>query len=338
MPLCGHGLAGSSSSTPPGGNVYPFMHSTSRFVSPSRSLLSLAFALALLPGAAHAQACDMGTPTVVPLGFVGSQGYPTLPAIVDGKAADVLLETESRVTLLNRAPLEKLGVKVRKADTTYAGVDIMVALLSQFTAAGIDAKGYFSVVDKNSDAVGSLGMGHFLRKDLELWLANKEMRVSRPTDCRKAFLASWDPQAHVVDFKLDSSLRDLRPWFKVRINGTDVNAIIATGSPYSYLDLHTAARLGIDVEAPDVAPSGEVISWREQRMKVWRAPVADMAIGDYRVPQASLRIFDMSLSGEMMVLGLDFLRNHRVLISMSQRRIYISHLGGPTFSDLAPQE
>lgn len=299
----------------------------------SRLIVGTTLTLSFAAGPAHAQACDMGTPTVVPLSFVGSQAYPTIPVTIDGKSADVFLETEHRVTLLNQKPLDKLGIKVRSADTTYAGVDIKVAQLSEFLAAGVNAKGYFSVVDDSDEILGSLGMNHFQRKDIELWVANKEMRVSRPVDCRRAFLATWDPKAHTVDFKLDPSLRDLRPWFKVRVNGIDVNAIIATGSPYSYIDLHTAARLGITPNTPGVAESGEVISWRDQRMQVWRAPVTEMKIGNYTVPTPRLYLYDMTLSGEMMVLGLDFLRNHRVLMSMSQRRIYISHLGGPTFSE-----
>lgn len=309
------------------------MNNKHRFFGLSRALLGAMLAFSFVPGAAHAQACDMGESTVVPIHFLGASAYPTIPVTVDGQAANVLLETESRVTLLNRAPLEKLGIKIRKAETTYAGVNIMVAQLSQFLAAGINATGYFSVLEASDEIVGSLGMNHFQRKDLEFWLANKELRVSRPIGCRKAFLATWDRNAHIVDFRIDPSLRDLRPWFKVRINGTDVDAIIATGSPYSYLDLHTAARIGITPDSPGVAQSGEVISWRDQRMKVWRVPVTEMKIGNYKVSNPQLRLFDMSLSGEMMVLGLDFLRNHRVLISMSQRRIYISHLGGPTFSE-----
>lgn len=313
--------------------MIPFMHRTSRSVHASRAALGAALAFVLAPGATHAQTCDMGTPTVVPLSFVGAEAYPTIPVTIDGKPADVFLETEQRVTLLNQKPLDKLGIKTRNAETTYAGVDIKVTLLSEFLAAGVNAKGYFSVVDASDEILGSLGMNHFQRKDIDLWLANREMRVSRPVDCRRAFLATWDPKAHTVDFRLDPSLRDLRPWFKVRVNGTDVNAIIATGSPYSYLDLHTAARLGITPQSPGVAESGEVISWRDKRMQVWRAPVTEMKIGNYTVPTPRLYLYDMTLSGEMMVLGLDFLRNHRVLMSMSQRRIYISHLGGPTFSE-----
>lgn len=294
--------------------------------------LVLATMLVLHPAASHAQACNIGEQTLVPLSLVGSQGYPAIPVTLEGQSASALLETESRVTLLHRTALEQLGIKVGAVDTIYAGTDMMAVQLSQFAAAGFNMKGIFSVIDSSDTEVGSIGMNYFQRRDWELWLANKEMRISRPSNCRTAFLASWDPHAYTVKFEIDSSLRDLRPWFKVRINGTDVNAIIATGSPYSYLDLHTAARLGITPDLPEVAPSGEVISWRKRRMKVWRAPVSEMLIGNYKVPDPQLRVFDMSLSGEMMVLGLDFLRNHRILVSMSQRRMYISPLGGPAFS------
>jgi hypothetical protein len=32
-----------------------------------------------------------------------------------------------------------------------------------------------------------------------------------------------------------------------------------------------------------------------------------------------------------MLLGVDFLRSHRVLVAHSQRRIYFTHNGGPVF-------
>jgi len=32
-----------------------------------------------------------------------------------------------------------------------------------------------------------------------------------------------------------------------------------------------------------------------------------------------------------MLLGADFLRAHRVLVSHSQRKMYFTHLGGPVF-------
>lgn len=51
---------------------------------------------------------------------------------------------------------------------------------------------------------------------------------------------------------------------------------------------------------------------------------AKVSIGDGAAKKSTLRIFDMDLSGKVMLLGADFLRANRVLISMSQRKIYVT--------------
>lgn len=38
----------------------------------------------------------------------------------------------------------------------------------------------------------------------------------------------------------------------------------------------------------------------------------------------SLRLVNMERSGEMLVLGTDFLKRHRIYVAMSQNRIYFS--------------
>jgi predicted aspartyl protease len=277
--------------------------------------------------------CLIGEQVTLPITFVGPEQRPTIPGTIDGKPAAVLLDTGSRATTLSRPALEKLGIQVRSEETNYAGVDILMANVPNVSVGPISVKGWFTVLESKDDIGVKLGANYLAGSDLELWWANKEVRFSKPSGCRKTFLASWDPAAGIVPFEIDHLRKDLRPWFKVRINGTDVDAIISTRSPYSYLDLHTAARLGITPETPGVTEDGELTSWRDKRYKVWKAPVTEMSIGSYKVPNPSIRLFDMTLSGEMLVLGADFLRNHRLLISMSQRRIYITHLGGPSFSD-----
>ena len=58
-----------------------------------------------------------------------------------------------------------------------------------------------------------------------------------------------------------------------------------------------------------------------------------VSIGNGDAKKSTLRIFDMDLSGEVMVLGADFLRANRVLISMSQRKIYITQLKDVMFDE-----
>ena len=288
-----------------------------------------------LPGAKASTdpACVVGESTVLPITFAGRDEGPTIPGTINGRPASVLVDTASEATLLNRPALEKLGIHVRSSETNYAGVDILMANVANVTVGPISARGWFSVLESKNDIGVNLGANYLSRHDLEIWWANKQVKFSRPQGCRQTFLAMWDPNAHVVPFETHQYRKDLRAWFKVRINGKDVDAIFATAHPYSILDLHTAARLGITPEAPGAVEVGVATGWREKSHTVWRVPVEDMSIGGYKVQDASIRLMDLTLSGEMMVLGADFLRNHRVLISMSQRRLYISHLGGSSFSE-----
>lgn len=304
-------------------------------------LLSAALA-AVSPAPAFAQAttnagCNPGEPTVLPITFADGDEAPTVPVTIAGQHAMAEIDTSSTTTTLYRPALEKAGIPVRKAETHYAGHDILIANIPSLTVGPINTKGYFTVAESGAGTVGELGANFFGRNDVEIWWAGKQLRLSSPKNCRNAYLASWAPDAHVVPFEVDQSRRDLRAWFKVKINGRDVDAIFATTDTISVMDLHTAARFGITPQSPGVVEEGALPSWRNKRQRIWRVPIDDMMIGSYRVQNAVIRIMDLTLSGEMMSLGSDFLRNHRVLVSMSQRRLYISHLGGPSFSG-PPQE
>lgn len=277
--------------------------------------------------------CVIGQPTVLPITFAYPNERPTIPGTIAGQPASVLIDTASSVSMLYRPAIEKLGIKVRSSQTNYPGQDILIANIPSLTVGPISLKGYFTVLESQGDIAMRLGANYLARSDHEIWWAGKQIRFTSPKGCRKSFLASWDAAAHVVPFETDQLRKDMRAWFQVKLNGKEVNTILDTEFPVTLMDLHTAARFGITPQSPGAVEEDAIVSWRDKAQRVWRVPVADMSIGSYRVQNATIRIMDLTLSGEMMTLGADFLRNHRVLISMSQRRLYISHLGGPSFSE-----
>ena len=89
-------------------------------------------------------------------------------------------------------------------------------------------------------------------------------------------------------------------------------------------------------------------------LPVWTAPFQSFAIGtetakDVRLPfsevfrdanYASLgsHIPTKGEGAQQMLLGVDFLRAHRVLVSHSQKRIYFTHNGGPMFASASSPE
>lgn len=278
----------------------------------------------------HAQ-CDLGTAVTTPIVFAGPYGVPVVTGEVNQKPFRFRLHSSDSATTVHRDAVEKLGLAVQSRSTNYVGVDLLTVFPNKLTVGGAVRNGEVVVLDKPSDFYdGQVGATMLLRNDLELAYADGYMKQNKPSGCLRTFLASWDPDATVVTFTADAQHNDLRPWFWVNVNGTKVKATIATDYAYSMIDSHTAARMGLTHDMPGAEEDGEAKGWYDKIHKVTKVP-AMVSIGNGPTKKSTLRIFDMDLSGEVMVLGADFLRANRILISMSQRKIYITPLKGVMF-------
>lgn len=300
----------------------------------SAILFSAALALCAPLQAAQAsdEQCERGDATVLPLIPVGARQFPGVPVTLNGQQLTMLVDIANPHTTLYRKAVEQAGLQVQSSPTTYATVNVLTTMVPSFTLGPISSKGWFVVDESDVDAAGRIGANFLSKYDYELWWANKQITLSAPKGCRKTFLAAWDPQAHVVPFRVELTRKDMRAWFKVRINGVDVSTVIDTRYEKSMVDLHTAKRMGLVPEASSENEVGTLAGFYDEQYKIWDMPVPEMSIGSYRMQNVRLGVADMTLSGEMLVLGRDFLQNHRVLVSMSQRKLYISHLGGPAMA------
>lgn len=296
-------------------------------------VLASLFVTALFPLSQASAECEIGEPVTTPITFAGSDRIPVISGTVNQQPFRFKLHSSDSASTLNRAPVEKLGLAVGQRSTNYDGIDILTTFTDKVTAGAVSRRGEFVVTDNKSTLYdGVLGGTMLFRLDVELAFANGYIKQTKPSGCFRTFLATWDPQATVVRFTNDASHGDLRPWFWVSINGTPLHATIATEEPYTMVDAKTAARLGLTAEMPGARAAGEVTGWRDKVQKVSTVP-ADVAIGNYHDKAATVRIFDMDLSGEMMVLGADFLRANRILVSTSQQKLYITPLKERMFAE-----
>lgn len=272
---------------------------------------------------------ELGT---VPLSFTGNM-LPVVEAKLNGESLLALLDTgEQHATMLNKKILDRRGINIRSVETNHPGVFIMHSLIDHFTLGPTEhTNAWFPVEDLPSDVIGAkIGATYLFRTDLEIALEAGYIKYFKPTGCYRAKLAYWDQNAVSVATRNDPRRRDLRPWFKVRINGNDINAVLSTASEHSYVDLFTAKRMGLTPESPGATSEEPVKSWYDRQQSVWSVPVPQMAIGDLEVKDFKLRLMNMDLSGEMLVLGTDFLRRYRVYIAMSQNRLYLSPVEVPS--------
>jgi hypothetical protein len=190
------------------------------------------------------------------------------------------------------------------------------------------------------DAV--IGTDFLFQRDLEISIAEQRASFFHPVDCKDAFLAYWDRDAFVANFGPAGAPGD-PPHVVVEINGQKVRAIIDSGASASAIDLAAAARAGITPQSAGVVKGKMAAGTGKRFIPTFIAPLERIAIGNATIRDVKITIMDLWSAAEEdarygvrdvwpeMILGIDFLRANRVLLAMSQRRLYFSYLGGEMF-------
>jgi len=301
------------------------------------TIVGLVVATALFAFAEPAQAspCQMGTLETLHLDL--RLQAPIVEGSIDGHKLAALLDTGSSISALTRSFAERASLNLRPMNARVYGVGGRSEMFATHVgrlefgplrAENIEMAVLGDVKNKGTDAI--IGVNVLLSQDLEMALAAGEVRVFLPVGCAKAFLAYWDREASSVPMENVSST-DHRQIITVRVNGTNLRALIDSGAFRTIMDTVTARLVGVKKKKKKIAPIHEVILGRET-IKDTKIAVGDIFRGtleDASVDTLSernrLRPFDM-------ILGQDFLKSHRVLFSMLQERFYFSYVGGRVFA------
>lgn len=305
---------------------------------------SLLASLATLSAPAAAQdkpACQYVQLAKVPLHYTGAGLQVTMDGAINGTPAVMLADTGSFETYLSRTGTEKRGLQLRPTAHQIYGVggksQLYTARLDSFAAGPAkSSQGWVQVIGDMGEAPAFdaiVGAPYLLQADMELALADKEMRFFRPIGCEKTWLAYWSQDANVIPFEINqTSNRAANPPFTIEVNGQKMLAIIDSGATYTSIDANAAERAGLKVGNAEVVRFGTSSGVGAQRIASWRARVTTMKIGDETVRDAEVALMDtQGQMGVDVLLGDDFLRAHRVLFAMSQKRIYLTYVGGDVF-------
>jgi predicted aspartyl protease len=309
-----------------------------------RSLFGTAVCLLLINTTAHA-AGDAGACRYVPVAKVpvalSPDRQPTIEGSINGTPMRMLLDTGAYTSHLMPGTAERLGIALDQSGQYAMGVGgaavIYVARLKDF---GIGPRHFGKAVMPVIGATGGdlgvpalVGADFLLQMDLEIALADKFIQFLRASDCNGTFLAYWDQNAMEVPF---SGMEEgsLKPYVEVMLNGVKLQAILDTGATRTTVSRHAAALAGITPESANVVKGSRAYGVGGASVGTWMATFDSFAIGDETIRNAELSIRDESQTGRGrvdVVLGVDFLRAHRILFAMSQQKLYLSYLGGDVF-------
>jgi predicted aspartyl protease len=277
---------------------------------------------------------------------------------VNGQPVRVMLDTGSPRTLLDRATATRLNATRRdvaqRDRVLAAGTEskLEIAFLDEFQVVDFKRAPWRIVISRDRDLAADVLLGEdFLSLvDFEFDLEHNAVRLFQPENCEGKKLAYWASDTQSVgDVPIDRIIAT-HPQIvlDVAINGKTISALLDSGAASSVLDKPAASRLGATPETPGVTVVGQRSSVAGKTLPLWSAPFQSFAIGtetakDVHLPFSELfRDAHYSSLGshiptkvegsQQMLLGVDFLRSHRVLVSHSQKRMYFTHNGGPVFA------
>lgn len=275
----------------------------------------------------------------LPLMYTGPSLQVTTEGRLNGQPATMLVDTGADLSFLTRTATERLGLTLTTTGSTVGGIggraQVYRTKVDEFVAGPArSVKGYVRVLadfgfTPSFDAI--LGAPFLMQSDVELSLATKELKLFRAKDCDDAFLAYWDQAAQVIPFARRGGREDGNPRFAVRLDGKQYVAMIDSGAGSSSISVDAAKRAGFKPDAPDAARAGSTGGVGKTSVTVWRMQFKRFEMGDETIENPDIAVLDHEHPDVDMILGDDFLRAHRVLFAMSQRKLYVSYVGGPPF-------
>jgi clan AA aspartic protease (TIGR02281 family) len=271
---------------------------------------------------------------------------------INGQSIGILLDTGAEKSLIQRSAAVRLGLtRAPAAGRRMFGVggetQVEVAYVDELRI-GEAIRKNLPILVAGEREVGDnvallLGADFFENFEIEFDLHDNAVRLHQSRDCGKAWLAYWGRGGTVV-LPMESGSRTVLP---VKINGETIRALLDSGAATSMLSLDDARRLGVSPETPGVVSGGCRYGVGQKQVDAWIGQFRSFALDNEVIHDPKMYFSDLwqhttyiatgsnlprRLTGlPDMLLGADFLRAHRVLISHSQRKVYFTYTGGTVF-------
>jgi predicted aspartyl protease len=284
---------------------------------------------------------------------VAVAGDVTVDAQVNGQPVKMVVDTGSAATLLTHPAAERLALALRPIPgvTMYGvggGENGVSARIREFKVANLVARDFDRFVmgpRPLGAAQGILGAMFLMQTDVEFDFPDGKLRFFRPKNCKGDQVVYWG-KAYAVAPMVGSN--EGRIEVAVSLNGKTTAAQMDTGAASTVVTTAGAANAGVVVTQRQSSPGNTLNGLGARQIASSYGVFSTFALGDETIRNARLRVADLfryNMAPELnsriptksgfeinMLLGDDFFRSHRVYVSLAQRKVYVSYVGGSVFS------
>ena len=298
--------------------------------------------VAALP--AHAR-CHVGNVAAIPVAIDDNQLLAR--GAIDGHPVRVLIDTGSNMSLIWRSAAQRLGLRLIGAprkrlfglggESSLDETFVAELRVETFTVQGLRIP---VAGDRPSTVDFILGEDFLSRDSVEFDVRHGIVRTMDTTGCTPAELPYWAKTYSMAD--LLASPRDAQAIrVNVVLNGHAVLAQIDSGSSVSLIAKSVADSIRIHY----VSTGAELVGIGSRSLQIWIADVQSFTLGDESIDNTQLRVAQLGKYQTMgrigsripvaavpepgMILGMDFLRSHRILVDNATRKMVFTYEGGP---------
>ena len=279
--------------------------------------------------------CEYKNLSTIPIKFTGKSLLPTFEGKINQKLATMLLDTGSGLTYIIPSAAANLNLRVGNPSSVAHGVggaasrsvtrpdsfEIGVIRSNRpylFVLNGMGFTPYFDAI---------VGVDYLLALDLEVDFQAMQIKFYKAKDCTTYPKPDWTT-SEVVFIEADKD--DDRPQFMINLNGKPMRAIVDTAARYTTLSLKAAENLGITEESGRLSNPKFAIGVGVEKSQTWKTRIDQLEIGDIIWRNKEISVGSLARSDEkapQILLGKDFLLEHRILFSMGTRRLYLTSFG-----------
>jgi clan AA aspartic protease (TIGR02281 family) len=312
----------------------------------------VAVSAASLPAPAQDAKCKLQKVVEWPVRMI--RGHFVVDGAINGQKAGIMIDTGATHSMMLRSSATKLGLETKEArGFRMFGIGgetkVETTVVDELRLGEVPVRTMQLLVAGERDLGAGidvmLGEEFFRNFDVEFDLQQRAVRLWTARGCEGVSLAYWtkDPVAEVAIDAVTDMRRQIV--LTVRFNDKPVEAILDSGASSSLLTKQDAEALG--QKQPEEPSNQKFSGIGAKSAEMWVASFATFAIGNESIDGVEIRVADFykastftttgSLiaknlhSKQPMLLGADFLRSHRVLVSHSQSKMYFTYTGGPVF-------
>jgi hypothetical protein len=253
---------------------------------------------------------------------------------INGAPVSMLLDTGSERSIVTERTAERLrlppdtarGSVLRGVGGTTQHSDAVVRSVRLANVELIRPPFSIGVLSKSGVSSklvdGVLGSDLLRAYDLELDLDAGRMALYDVRGCAGSFV-TWGPASQRVGLAMAyGSL----PFFPVYVNGRALTALLDTGADRSLISARGAARLGISPEMLAADPAGFGSGVGRERVGIRLHRFDSVQVGAEVAHGRSMVVADLPPLPLDVLIGVDFVRVHRVWLSYATSQLFLAPL------------